>query len=95
MQGIEKNYLSQELWDAIAELAEINSDCRTSLVAVANKGIKQFQAVFMPQFYVMGIKFRLINEWVEYALRIISHTPRVKNLIIGQKIKPFLEYLNN
>jgi len=49
----------------------------------------------MPQFYVMGKKFRVINNWVETAQFMITHTPRLKNLIIGAKIKVFLEHFNS
>ncbi|CAD8046515.1 unnamed protein product [Paramecium primaurelia] len=94
LQGIEKNYISQELISSIEKLVIINKQAQIALSVQSVKEITYFSEVFMPQFYVMGKKFRVINNWMQMATEMINDIPRLKNIIMIQKLRPFLEYLD-
>ncbi|CAD8133881.1 unnamed protein product [Paramecium octaurelia] len=93
LQGIEKNYISQELISSIEKLVIINRQAQIALSVLSVKEVSYYSEVFMPQFYVMAKKFRVINNWMQMASDMINDIPRLKNIIMIQKLKPFLEYL--
>ncbi|CAK55976.1 unnamed protein product (macronuclear) [Paramecium tetraurelia] len=94
LSGIEKNYISQELVGSIEKLVTINNQADMALKVSSIKDVHYYSQVFMPEFYVMDKKFRVINNWLQMAQEMINDTPRLKNLIMVQKLKPFLDYVD-